>query len=247
MVKCGSCQQQIPDADINIGLGVAMCRACERLWKLSDLATPIELQGTVDALERVKETPAGCIESDDGVERSVTVPFNRKAIGIGMLCFGFLWDAFVCAFLFMAMTKAGHSNVVVSPAPEIAPAGGASSSTQIPLWAAMMPFFLSGTIIPLIGVIMTFGQTRVVRRGDDARVESGLGALRWTRRFNAGAVREIKLGQTTWQENGRLLPVVVIHADREIRLGSRLTNEQRAWLLRALERMFPTPSQASLL
>jgi hypothetical protein len=37
-VPCGQCQKSIPDEDINVATDVALCRDCDRVWKLSELA-----------------------------------------------------------------------------------------------------------------------------------------------------------------------------------------------------------------
>ncbi len=234
MVTCTACRGKIPDADINMTQGVAFCRACNKLWKVSDLAVDAALVGTMDVGADFNAPPSGCAYRDDGVMQEATAPMRNVGTGLFLLLFAVFWNTVVAVFL-VAMTGRGNAT---PPSAANAPDGTAHVANSAGV-LFMTPFILIGIVVATLAAVTLLGRTSLSRRGDDAWARSGLGPIAWTQRFKASAVRSIQLGLTTWQQNDRSLPVVVIEADRVVRVGAQLKNERRAWLMAAAQRMFP--------
>jgi hypothetical protein len=56
-------------------------------------------------------------------------------------------------------------------------------------------------------------------------------------------VTRVSTGRTSYQVNGQYKPVIVIEADRTIKLGSSLSEARRDWLLAALHELLIVKSK----
>jgi hypothetical protein len=235
---CPNCGQPIATDDINVGEGVALCRGCGKLSRLSEVLE----QPTTDPTA-ITRPPAGC--SYDGSYAGATViRASLRSIGsaAGMLAICLFWNGIVSVFLVQAI--GGLYFHFVGDLPEwfpMASAGEGSRGHPIPLG---MTLFLCLFLTPfvVIGVCMIgaffcflFGAVEVDVSGSDGRVRTSIGVLRWTRRFDASQVTRVSLGQTKWQENGRSKELIEIEAaDRTVRFGTMLSPERRQWLMTVL-------------
>ena len=240
MVTCTTCRGTIPETEINMVQGVAFCRACNKLWKVSDLAVDAALLGTMEAGADFNAPPAGCAHRDDGVTQEAVAPMRSLGAGLSLLFFAVLWNSILAVIFVVGWIGRGNATATSdSPMTEVDTSGGTAAGGEAIPVLFLTPFLLVGIGVALGAAVMLLGRTTLSRRGDEAWARSGLGPIAWTQRFKASAVRSIQLGLTTWQQNGRSLPVVVIEADRTVRLGAQLKNERRAWLMAAAQRMFP--------
>lgn len=93
-ISCPSCQAEIAVADVNVGQGIALCRACNQVCRLADLAA---------AAPPPRQTkPAGTrIElAEIGERLVVSLPRGmNKGIGLVLLAVGGLWTLGTCGHL----------------------------------------------------------------------------------------------------------------------------------------------------
>lgn len=246
-IACPSCGADLPPDDINVREGVALCRACNTITRLIDLADQAE--PVIDA--DPSTPPPGCQLIDDEPRRIVVRASARSLSGAaGAGCFAVFWNSIVLVFVLIAL--AGTWQHVIGPVPSWFPApnfgsGGAGSGQGqgqmmplgmvIFLWIFLTPFILVGATMAFVALVSLGGRVEV--RLEDALgiVRTAVGPLAWRRRFDASNVKAVRIGETSWKQNGQSKPVVEIEADRTVRFGSMLTDERRAWMVAVLKRL----------
>lgn len=244
-VICRECRAEIPPADVNVGEGVAFCRACETLSRLSDIVHDAE-QPDVDA----NVLPRGCEVIDNGVQTIVRASARSWSSIAGTLFIACFWNGIVSVFVLIAIAGAIQHifGSVPSwfPAPPISANGGPSQSpSSMPLgmvlflWIFLLPFIAIGLV--MLGVLCTTVAGRVEVRfdADTGVVFVGCGPLGWRRRFDISQVEAVTIGETTWKQNDEAKPVVVIECNprQKIRFGSMLPDERRNWMASALRKL----------
>lgn len=238
--ECPACRATIAVADINIEQGVALCRACGRLSRLTDIVA----QSEVADPSLAADPPPGCRWYQDGMA-TVLVATTRSVGGASfILLFSLFWNGIVSIFVLIA--AAGLYTNLVGPLPSWFPApangqgssggGGALMSLGETLFLCIFltPFILVGVGSFLAVLHCLFGRLEVRLLGDEGQVRNAVGPLSWKRKFNAAEVTRISEGQTPYTQNGRTRPLIVIEADRTIRFGSGLTSRRRNWMMAAL-------------
>lgn len=165
------------------------------------------------------------------------------AAGLTFVCL--FWNGIVSVFVLVAF--AGLYTNLIGPLPQWFPAptgngskSGSGSGIGMPLGMAiflcifLIPFVTVGLI--MIGSWFTCiaGDVRVVLQGATGAVSTGVGPIRWTRRFDASAVKRVGRSQTSWKQNDQSKPVIEIQADRTIKFGSVLSDERREWMIRTV-------------
>ncbi|MEX2217616.1 MAG: hypothetical protein WD749_02555 [Phycisphaerales bacterium] len=242
-LACPSCSAAIPADDVNIGEGVALCRACSTLSRLSALAAtaPLAVQGTLAGVNPAAP-PAGCSMSGNGVE-TVLVASCRSiptaAVALGMAAF---WNGIVSVFVLIAIASTLHHALGSVPAWFPAPPmGSGQGGAPMPLgmtlflWVFLAPFIAIGAMLAGVVATLLVGRVEVRVRSDSASAFTGVGPLGWRRRFDPLHVRQVSIGQTTWKQNDQTRPVIVIEGESAIRIGSLLTETRRNWLGAALQ------------
>ena len=229
-ILCPKCRAAIPPDDVNVKEGVAFCRACNTLTRLADLADQAEITAADPA-----SPPQGCDFSSNGNETTITVSARSAGAAIGALFFSLFWNGIVSVFVLVAI--AGSLQHIFGSVPAWFPAPSMGKAGQtIPvgmllfLWVFLMPFILIGILMLCVFFVSVAGRIEVQIRPDLASVFIGCGPLGWTRRFDPATVKSVTIGQTTWQQNNRSKPVVVIDCGRQIRFGSMLPDDRRNWL-----------------
>ncbi len=247
-IACPSCSSTIDVNDINIAEGVALCRGCNQLHRLSDIAeshdapTDAELDQIADG-----KPPAGCAVKDNGVETRLTAS-TRAPTAFFMWFFTLFWNSITGIFLSQAvlsiLTHLGAIPNGWSP-----PWGGTGSFGSIPLPMAigllifLVPFILVGCLTFGMAATMTAGRVLVILKGDHARIRTGVGPLSWGSTFQASAVRSVNIRNAGSSTNGKPDRHIVIDGDEKtIKFGSMLSPARKRWLTAALrELLVPAP------
>jgi len=240
-VICRKCRGEIPPADVNVGEGVAFCRACQTLSRLSDIVKESEIPD-VD----LNLLPRGCQVIDNGVQtivRASARSFRGAAGALFIVCF---WNGIVSVFVLVALAGTIHhifgSVPTWFPGPSTVGKSG-QSITSMPLgmviflWIFLTPFITIGLF--MIGVLLTsvVGRVEVRFDADAGMVFTGCGPFGWKRRFEVSEVESITLGETTWKQDDETKPVIVIDCGRKIRFGSTLPDERRNWMAGVLRKL----------
>lgn len=242
---CPTCQALLSPADMNVAEGVALCRGCGALARLSDL---VEQPDPGDL--SLSHPPAGCDmrQEIDGV--TVRVSHRSLAAAAGLLFFGGFWNSIVSVFVLLALS--GLYINLIGPLPAWFP-GPASTGGSNPM-SLGMTLFLCVFITPFVAIglfligaffMALAGRTVIRIAGADSSVSTGIGPLRWTRRFDAFTVERVVISGSSDSKGNRRHVIEMQTAEKPIRVGSGLSKGKLDWLCAALRSLLP-PDQRRL-
>jgi len=231
---CPECEALIETDAINIDEGVALCRACGALSRLSDVVSGSSLQHRLE-----QPPPTGC--SIERVGRNVHISATMRSLGgfLGLLFVTLFWNGIVSVFVLVALS--GLYAHLVGPVPDWFPAPEQdepqSLGLSIFLCVFLIPFVTVGfcTFAAMLGTL--FGKVRVMIGPHEARVYTGAGILSWRTRFDPAAVLSVSESTPKWQSDNNNNLVIKIVADRTVKFGSLLSEERREWLQAVLQKM----------
>lgn len=231
---CPDCHAELDAADVNVMEGVAVCRECEKLIRLSHLLKAEDQRKL--ARELAGEAPTGTWTRDDG--RAVVVGASMRSLptACGLLFFCLFWNGIVSVFVAVVLASTlKHLGVTLPawfPAPNM---NGSPMSVgmTIFMWVFLTPFILVG-----LGMFAAFlsalgGRVEVSIDRDAGKVFEGIGLLGWTRRFDVHRVRDVRLEDKHWTDSDgdrRNKANITIEADKTINFGSGLSVERRRFI-----------------
>lgn len=241
-VLCSQCREEIPEADVNVGEGVAYCRKCGALSRLADMLADADA-GLVDIDPAIP--PAGCLLRETGLWTTVQVSARSVGGGCGLLFVALFWNGIVSVFVLIALGGTIYHIFGAIPSWFPGPTSGSNVGSNMPLgmviflWIFLTPFIVIGLV--LIGSLLTtmFGSVQVRIRQNEGILFTGFGPFGWKRRFDASDVKSIRVGKTTWKENDQSKPAIVIemNSSKNLRLGSILRGDRRAWMTATLRQL----------
>jgi hypothetical protein len=240
-VVCPGCRGNIASEDVNMREGVAMCRGCSRLFKVSELAEDSELADV-----EVAQAPRGCEIQDDGVQTTLVASHRSIPGAIGALFFGLFWNGIVSVFLLMNIASTlqhlGVSLPTWFPAPKMN-GGSVPLGMTLFLWVFLTPFLLVGGLVIVWFLMSLGGKVEVRVRGGEGVIFTGIGAIGYRRRFDAGRVARVGLKHKRDSE-GATSSTILLSADQEITFGGNLPKERKRWLAAAARHVLMPGSQA---
>lgn len=235
-VVCLSCSREVPEADVNVAEGVAFCRECGQLSRLTDILDATPESG---AIRHFADPPHGCRIRDDGMEtRIIASARSGKAAG-GTMFAALFWNGIVSVFVLIAL--GGTVQAIFGSLPAWFPAPGNMGmplGMVLFLWVFLLPFIGIGLMLFATLLTTLGGRCEVRLRGTEGAVFTGVGPFGWRRRFDAGQVKLVRLGKTTWSQNDERQPCILIEAEKTLRFGSVLSSERREWMASALRQLF---------
>ena len=191
---CSRCGKANPSEDVNVANDVAYCRACNLSHKLSALTAGTELDASID----LNNPPAGAWYTNDGQGSLIGATHRSLGTAIGALAVAVFWNGIVSVFVLLALggtlRNLGISLPHWFPAPNM---NGAPMSVgmTIFLWIFLTPFILVGLVMIGVFVFALGGRTEVRLRNADGVVFVGIGTLGYRRRFDASAVKDVRIGE----------------------------------------------------
>jgi hypothetical protein len=235
---CPQCGQPIPEADVNVGKGVAYCRRCHLLHDLSELLDSAEL----DFAPELNAPPPGTWLREDGFRTVVGATHRSLGQAAGLLFVVCFWNGIVSVFVTVATLGTLHQFGVPPPSwvPKmqeggVFPHGG----ILIFLWLFLTPFIVIG-----VGMIMAFlsavcGRTEVQLTGSDGFVYVALGPLGYRRRFDPAQVQSVKIVTNSVTKSGQPQYVIrmEIESRKPIKFGSMLREDRRRYLAAQVNRL----------
>jgi hypothetical protein len=237
---CSRCGRAIPSEDINVANDVAYCRACNLSHQLSTLTSGAELEGDVD----FNHPPPGAWYHSDGA--GTVIGASNRSIGaaIGALAFAAFWNGITSIFVLVALGSTlrhlGLSLPHWFPAPDM---NGSPMSVgmTIFLWIFLLPFITIGLV--MIGAFLSSlgGKTEVRISNAQGMVFTGVGALGYRRRFDASAVKDVRIDDQQWRDRhghrrDKTLIVISTREGKQVKLGSMLQPERRRFVAGALRK-----------
>ncbi len=228
---CPDCSAPIPLEDISVEKDTALCRACGTMHTYASLVHGVE---TPLAPLETTEPPSGASFRDLG-DRYIACATTRSAALAGfMLFFTAFWNSITWVFVAIAITGLlGALNVSLPPwwpAPPMSGPSGMGLGMSIFMLLFMTPFVLIGLLTLALALMGIAGRCEVEIRGAEGRVRTGVGPLRWTRRFDAGAVRSVSIERAGSTTNGKPDRHIVLEGERSVSFGTMLTPVRRRWM-----------------
>lgn len=245
---------------MNLAEGVALCPVCGSLTRLAtlvatdpdtsaasnkDYANSSRVIGGDLLDEDWREPPVGCRVS--GYRSDVTLNASARSLSgvMSMLFFTLFWNGITSIFVLIML--AGFYTNLGGTIPAWAKNSPLDAGKNMSLGMCfflllfLTPFMLVGAGTIIMTLVSMFGDVRISVRGDDASASTGIGQIRWTRKFKASDVSDVSIGQTKWQQNNRPKPLIVIQASGEVRFGSSLSQRRMRWLASAAKLMLLEP------
>jgi hypothetical protein len=189
--------------------------------------------------------PAGAWYTNDGEGALIGATHRSLGMAIGALAVSLFWNGIVSVFVLFALAgtlrNLGISLPHWFPAPDM---NGSPMSLGMTLflWIFLTPFILVGLV--LIGAFLSAlgGRSEVRLRNAEGVVFVGIGTLGYRRRFDASAVKDVRIEETPWRDNdaGRQRKYYVIIETREgklVKFGSMLAEERRKFVAGAVRKV----------
>lgn len=241
--RCPDCDASLTSDTMNIREGVALCPSCGKLSRLSELST-----SSRSMEEILAQPPSGCsINSHD--QSAVATVSLRSLDGFPLLAgFALFWNGITSIFVLLAI--AGLYTNLIGPLPHWFPAPGLKEGkpeinggpmelgTTLFLCVFLLPFVTVGVVTAGAAIMNLFGKVEVVTDEFDSFVATGIGFLRWKRRFDPREVRTVEFGTSASQsEGGSRKRLIEIKANETVEFGSTLQADQMEWLRAVLRKL----------
>ena len=238
---CSKCGRTIPADDINVANDVAYCRACNLSHQLSALTSGAEVDSGIDP----NNPPPGAWYRNDGPGPVIGATHRSLGGAVGALAISLFWNGIVSVFVLLALASTLHHLGVQLPDWFSAPMAKDSSmpiGMTIFLWIFLTPFIAVGLV--MIGAFFSAlgGRTEVRMQNADGVVFTGIGALGWRRRFDASAVKDVRIDDRQWRDSDgdrhRKTCILIETRDgNQVKLGSMLSPGRRKFLAGALRKV----------
>ncbi len=207
-VNCTGCRAEIPTGDINMREGVALCRGCGRVQRLSALAVRPEGPG-VD----VHHPPAGAWYQDAG-DRIVVGATTRSPMAFYFVPFMIVWSGFSLGGIYGSQILAGKFNPLLS--------------------CFGIPFIAGSVLFWGLTLMMVCGRVGVCIDGESARIFQGVGRLGWTRTFRLSEISTVREELTRVSINKRPRQGIILEGSRRLVFGTLLNDERRYFVAEVL-------------
>ena len=233
--RCPSCDGLIAADAINIKEGVALCAGCGKLSRLSELNTSGRSMDEI-----LCSPPPRCYINSDSQRVTVTVSLRSLPGFFFPAGFALFWNGITSVFVLQAI--AGLWANLVGPVPEWFPSpglkGGKPEMNGGPMELGMtlflciflIPFVTIGMVMVGVALMNLIGKTEVVIDEIDSYLSTGVGFIRWKRRFDPRAVHAVDFGSTAWQSESGNTKLIEIKADKSVKFGSMLQSPQMEWV-----------------
>ena len=237
---CSKCRAVIRSEDVNVANDLAYCRACNLSYKLSELTTGAELADGVD----LRLPPAGATYRNDGAGTVVSASHRALGSAMGVLFFALFWNGIVSVFVLLAISGTMH-NLHINlpdwfPAPKMN-GGDMGVGMTLFLWIFLTPFITIGVVMMGAFLSCVAGRTEVRIHNAEGVVFTGIGSLGYRRRFDAGAVKDVRIDDRTWRDNGgaRQRKTCILIETREgklVKFGTILREDRRKFVASAVRK-----------
>jgi hypothetical protein len=237
---CSKCGKVIPSEDVNVANDVAYCRACNVSYQLSALTQGTELDANID----LSHPPPGAWHRSDGTGTVIGATHRSLGTAIGTLAISLFWNGIVSVFVLVA--TAGTARNLGLPLPHWFPAPVMNDSPMgvgmtLFLWIFLTPFIVIGLVMIATFLSCLAGRTEVRINNAEGVVFTGVGGLGYRRRFDASAVKDVRIDDRQWRDSDgdRRRKTCIVLETREgklVKLGSMLTEERRKFVAGAVRK-----------
>jgi hypothetical protein len=199
-------------------------------------------QGVLDGLpaqasqDETLVRPDGAWHRQTGRGAVIGASLRNKGNAIFFGCFTVFWNSITS--IFVGIGIAGLLNAMNLADFDITDESGKQIGNDDAgfILLFMIPFVLVGIATAVIALGAIWGKTEVTIDGHRGAVRTGVGPLRWTKKFDAGAVAKIRTKQSTTTVNSKPLRDIVMEAGpKTLKFGSLLSERRQAWLVAMLK------------
>ncbi len=195
----------------------------------------------LDAKVDLHQPPPGCWHRRTGMGSLAGASHRSLGMALPLLGVALFWNGIVSVFVLLAVSSTLH--LLNVPMPEWFPAPRMNDEAMgtgmtIFLWIFLTPFIVIG--LGMIGGFLSClaGKTEVSVDRGVVRIATGIGPVRWNRRFQAWDLMEIRMEETRRNGNNGAQKKEIIaelKSGRLVRFGSMLRDERRRFLAAAAD------------
>jgi hypothetical protein len=206
---CPSCRSAIAVDDINVSTDLALCRACGKSFRFSEIVGEPS-SGVPD----LNSPPPGAFfeQLPDGFRVGAT---TRSGMAVFLVPFTCVWAGGSLSGIYGSQIVKGH--FALGPS----------------LFG--LPFLIGSCFLISLCALYTMGQMTVTKSSDRLSIFVGVGGLGWTRNYLWSDFRTIRddyaSGSMNWNRQGRL---IALEGKRRAAFGSLWTDERRYFVLQAI-------------
>ena len=200
----------IPLEDINVSKDIVFCRQCSNTFSFAELTSD---QTALDV--DVSQPPGGAWVKNQGLDSEVGAT-TRSWVALILVPFALVWSGGSLGGIYGTQIAKGQFELGQS------------------LFG--IPFLIGSLVLVPIALMTIFGKVVVRRSGDQGSVFIGFGLIGWTRRFRWSEIRAVRSTLSTWQQNGRNMPLIELQGSKPIRFGSQLSENRRNFMIAVLKR-----------
>ena len=190
------------------------------------------------------QTPSGCELWEQGPE--IYIRATQRSVSSAVISFliSLLWNGALLGFVFLAVAGL-WSNLVgpVSPGipvPQLEDGGPMSLRGVLFLLAFLTPFMLVGMCMIGVFILNLWGKVEVMLDGPVGIVRTGVGAICWTRRFDASSVKNVYTTKSSWKNGSQTKKAICIEANCTIKFGTQLDELYQEWMCTVLYKLLMT-------
>jgi len=219
-IKCPACGRTIPLEDVNVSTDLALCRACDKSFRFSDLVDDSSRGGAPN----LSSPPSGAWfeQTPEGFSTGAT---THSWYAVFIVPFTCVWAGGSLSGIYGKQILSGKFDP-------------ASSFFGLP--------FLIGSLFLLCLCAMTVARKiSVTKSGNELLIFTGVGPIGWTRHYpwsDFTTVREDLMRSNyrmTWSGLGR---AIALEGKRKVSFGSMWSENRRYFVLSAMREMLRTSS-----
>lgn len=242
---CPKCSQVIPNGDINVANDVALCRACNLAYKISDLARGSGIDPNVD----LSRPPAGVWKRSSGLGTIIGASHRAFGSAIGIFLFAAFWNGIVSVFVGLALASTlallGIQPPGWLPLP-ISKGSAMGVGMTIFLWLFLTPFIVIGVVMIVAFLSCLAGKTEIRVRDWQAEIFQGIGPLGRTKKFKTELVKDVRIEDQQWRDSDgdrrRNTHIIVeLTEGKPLKFASSLPAERRQFLAASLREALLAP------
>jgi hypothetical protein len=204
-LNCTNCEAFIPQENVNVSEGVAVCPECAEAFHLS------ELLGDEDMPPKVEMPPNTKVPfMRDGVRRMglIIKPKLFSGITIFMTIFALFWNS-ISWTIFIDALGNGDTGAIL-----------------------FLTIFVSiGAITALSALFCIFGKTSLAMNRDNLTVMRTLFFLNYKRTYNMVDITDVTRLEAYQQNSNSVYGVGIKIGKKKVVFGSHLSDDEQAWLI----------------
>lgn len=210
-LKCPTCGALLAMEDVNMATDMALCRACNKISRFSDLVQEERDEEILDSIPRRMSVAK--------TARGLEVTYRRpKGVGFFLLLFTLIWNAITYAAVFAMMGETGHGGIFGQ--------------------LFLIPFILVGFGTLLGAVYVLFGRMTLTLAPGRGELFRGVGSLGRRQQFFLAKDARVSIETSNIQQNHKVLNKIVVEQPdgKPFEFGTGIAEEEAQQYAAALLR-----------